>query len=217
LNLVIEDILRLSTLLPILLFLFFKQKEKVKWVFFYFSGFVFIHAIISALLAIYYGKNIAFYFNIIFIPIEFLLISYFFWQVLEYEFHKKILLISCSIFIVIYIIVTVISPLVRFNSLINGLESILIITYSLFFFYEKLKYPKNLFIYSQPYFWGVSAFFLFFTTSFFVFLFRQMAWSQSIFIYQYVYIHAFAGIIRNILLGVGMIAKPEKAGMAELT
>lgn len=216
-NLVIEDILRLSTLLPILLFLFFKQKEKVKWVFFYFCGFIFIHAVISALLAIYYGKNIVFYFNIIFIPVEFLIISYFFSNVIEYEFHKKILLISSSIFILLYIIITVISPLVRFNSLINGLESILIISYSLFFFYEKLRYPKNLFIYSQPYFWGVSAFFLFFTTSFFVFLFRQMAWSQSIFIYQYVYIHAFAGIIRNILLGVGMIAKPEKAGMAELT
>jgi hypothetical protein len=44
-----------------------------------------------------------------------------------------------------------------------------------------------------------------------------MAWDQSLFVYQYVYIHAFAGIVRNILLGIGMIVKPEKAGIAELT
>ncbi len=216
-NLLIEDILRFSHLIPILLFIFSKDKEKVKWVFLFFSGFVFIHAFISAILAITVGKNASLNFNYIFVPIEFLIISYFFFKVIDYELHKKILIITSSSFIVIYTIVSITNPTILFNSFLNGVESILVIKYSLFFFYEKLRYPKNLFIYSQPYFWGVSAFFLFFTTSFFIFLFRQMAWDQSLFVYQYVYIHAFAGIVRNILLGIGMIVKPEKAGIAELT
>lgn len=216
-NLIIEDILRFSHLIPILLFIFFKEKEKVKWVFLFFSSFVFTHAVFSAIIAIFLGKSVSLSFNYIFIPIEFLIISYFFFKIIDYTLHKKILIICSSTFLIIYTSISISSPAIIFNSFLNGVESIIIISYSLFFFYEKLRYPKNLFIYSQPYFWGVSAFFLFFTTSFFVFLFRQMAWDQTQFQYQYVYIHAFAGIVRNILLGIGMIVKPEKAGIAELT
>ena len=217
-NLSIEDILRISFLIPISLFFILKRNErKEKLVLFLFPLCSFIHAIVYAILLLKTSEKIAFLFNALFIPIEFLTVSLFFFKSIAYDFHKKSLRIIFIIFLLIFSFETYRNPAEQFDSLTNAIESTFFILYALIFFYENIKYPKNLFIYKHPYFWGAAAFFLFYAITFFAFIYRQTSWYNKEFFYQYVYIHAFAGIIRNILLGVGMIAKPEKAGMAELT
>lgn len=214
----IEDILRVSFLIPIFLFFSLKKNErKEKLVLLIYPITSFIHALIYAALLIKGFENVAFFFNSLFIPLEFLTVSYFFFRAIKYDFHRKSLWIIFAAFCCLFIFETIKSPYEKFDSLINAIESTFFIFYSLFFFYENIKYPKNLFIYKQPYFWGAAAFFLFYSITFFAFIYRQTFWTNKDFQYQYVYIHAFAGIVRNILLGVGMIVKPEKAGIAELT
>ena len=217
-KLTVEDILRLSLLAPILLYFFRKsKKDTTRWVLFLFCFFVFAHALVSALLTVISKKSYAEAFNILFIPVEFIVITYFFYKALNYEIHKKLMLLLSIIFLTGLLVKMVLFPENEFDSILNGVESVLVILYSLLFFYEQLRYPKLLFIYSQPVFWGVSGFFLFFSTSFFVFIFRETLWSERLFIYQYFYIHALAGILRNVLFTMGMLIKPEKTPMPEFT
>jgi hypothetical protein len=214
----IEDILRLTFIAPILLFFLTRSgKNKSKWVFFLFCTFVFFHALITALLEITVGKTPSSLFNFIFIPVEFSIIGYFFYHSVNYEIHKRVILWLSIAFIAAYIIKSLLTPLQMFDSALNGVESLLVIFFSLLYFYEQLRYPKSLFIYTQPEFWGVSGFFLFFSISFFAFLYRQTFWTQKDFYVQYVYIHALAGILRNLLFTMGMLIKPEKTPLPELT
>jgi hypothetical protein len=218
LNFSVEDILRFTSLAPIFLLLFQKgKKESVKWVYSFFGLFIFTHAILSFLIYLYWGDTARLYFNILFIPVEFIIISYFFFQALNYEVHKKIVIWLSAAFIIALLLKSIQDSGQVFDSVLNGIESLLVIFYSLLYFYEQLRYPKSLFIYSQPVFWGVSGFFLFFTTSFFVFIYRQTLWSDKDFIVQYFYIHALAGILRNLLLTTGIIIKPEKTPLPELS
>lgn len=216
--LTIEDILRLTFIAPILLFFLRRSgRNKSKWVFFLFSLFVFFHALVTALLEITIGKGSASIFNFIFIPVEFSIIGYFFYNSVNYEIHKKIILWLSLLFIASFIVKSLFTTHQLFDSVLNGVEALVVIFFSLLFFYEQLRYPKSLFIYTQPEFWGVSGFFLFFSISFFAFLYRQTFWTQKDFYVQYIYIHALAGILRNLLFTMGMLIKPEKTPLPELT
>jgi hypothetical protein len=172
---------------------------------------------VYALLLIYTSDKIAFIFNSIFIPVEFFTVSYFFFNAITYDFHKKSLWLIFTIFSIVFVIETFKNPTEKFDSFTNAIESTFFILYALIFFYENIKYPKNLFIYKHPFFWGAAGFFLFYSITFFAFIYRQTSWYNKDFYYQYVYIHAFAGIVRNLLLSIGMFVKTEKAGIAELT
>jgi hypothetical protein len=218
LNFSIEDILRFSCLLPIFLFLrLSKEEKKEKWVILLFPLSSFIHSFIYAVLLIYSTANIAFIFNSFYIPIEFITISLYFFKAISYDIHKKSLWVVVTFFALIFGFETYLNPNEQFDSLTNITESTFFIFYALVFFYENIKYPKNLFIYRQPFFWGSAAFFIFYSTTFFAFLYRQTSWASKDFIYQYLYIHAVAGIIRNLLLAVGVMVKPEKVSLSELT
>jgi hypothetical protein len=177
LNFSIEDILRFSFLIPIFLFYSTKRENrKDRLVLLYYPICSFVHALIYAFLLIYSTQRIAFLFNALFIPIEFLTVSFFFFKSIKYDFHKKSLWIVFIAFCLFFIIETIYNPTEKFDSLINAIESTFFIFYSLVFFYENIKYPKNLFIYKQPFFWGAAAFFLFYSITFFAFIYRQTFW-----------------------------------------
>lgn len=181
-----------------------------------FCAFNIIHRIIYSLTRYHY-PDFGLVFNALFIPFELFIIGYFFYSILGYDLHKRLVLILGGIFLLLCSIETIRNPENYFDSFINGLESIIIITFSLLYFYEQLRYPKTLFIYTHPAFWGVAGLFLFFAGSFFVFIYRQSSWGIQDFIYQYAYIHAISGILRNLLFSIAMIIKPEKTRIPELT
>lgn len=212
----VEDILRLSNLIPILFFLSQpKANRKEKWVLLLYPICSFFHALVYATLLIFSNDKVAFVFNAFFIPLEFISVSIFFFKTIKYEFHKKSLWFVSISFLLIFLIKTYERPNEKFDSFINSVESISFILFVFLFYYESIKHPKTLFIYKQPYFWAAAAFLLFYSTTFFAFLYRQSSWFDKNFVYQYVYIHAIAGIIRNILLAIGVLVKPEEMSLAE--
>lgn len=192
------------------------DRDKAKWVIFYFCGFIVLHNLVHASL-FYQNRGYADLFNIIFIPIEFLFISFFFYFYFGYFFHKKLVIVLNISFFLLWGYVTIKSPANAFDSVINGIESIIIIIFGLLYFYEQLRYPKSIFIYMQPAFWGVAGFFIFAYGTFFVFIYRQTSWEYDQFIFQYAYIHAISGIARNIIFTVAVSVKPYKGPIPELT
>jgi hypothetical protein len=210
LDLTIEDSLRFSSFLPVLLYFpFNKEKNIAKQALFLFYAFISIHALLYALIT-YYFNEYAHLFNSLYIPIEFLLISHFFFKAVQNSVYQNFIKLISFLFIGIFISKTILIPSNEFDSIINGIESIIIIFFSISYFYETIKNPEKIFIDKDPFFWGVSGFFLFFSISFFVFLLRQSNWNKTEFFFQYVYIHAISGILRNIICSIALLIKPYK-------
>lgn len=217
LNLTIEDSLRILSFAPVLLyFTFYKEKNKAKQVLFYFFLYVSVHSLLYAFIT-FLSANIGVIFNSLYIPIEFIIISLFYYNARNSILYKKFIKYISVVFLSLFSLKIVLDPILDFDSLINGIESIIIIAFSISFFYEHIKNPNSTFIDRDPYFWGVSAFFLFFSISFFVFLLRQSYWHNNEFYYQYIYIHALSGILRNIICSVAFLIKPYKEQVPEFS
>jgi hypothetical protein len=217
LNLTIEDSLRILTFVPVLLYFSFKkERNKARQVLFYFFLFISLHSLLYALIT-FFSNQIGIIFNSLYVPIEFIFISIFYYNARNSVLYKQFIRYVSIVFLLLFSLKIVLDPILDFDSLINGIESIIIIAFSISFFYEHIKNPNSTFIDKDPYFWGVSAFFLFFSISFFVFLLRQSYWHNNDFFYQYVYIHALSGILRNIICSIAFLIKPYKDQVPEFS
>jgi hypothetical protein len=205
----IENISRLITLLPVLIYLFRRRNDKLirAIVFFntFYIGFDFLYYLIRKT-----NRELGDYFNLFFVPLEYLFIYLFFSSIFKTKQAKSLLNYSILLFLLFWGITSYFIPISTFNSILNGLESLIVILLTLIYFYEEIKNPQTLFIYSQPQFWGVIGFFLFFAGSFFVFLYKQTHKQEEQFREQYIYIHSSFFILRNILFSIAMFVKPEK-------
>lgn len=210
----IEDIVRLTLFLPVIFYFIKKPKSKELRVLVLFNLFFFIHDFIYYLLRTY-SHDLGVYFNLLYIPTEFIFIFFFFRNIFSSPSLKNVLNYILPGFLFFWGITSFFVPINTFNSILNGTESIVVIILCLLYFYEQIKSPQTLFIYSQPSFWGVIGFFLFFSGSFFVFLYKQGYREVESFIIQYRYIHSIFFILRNILFAVAMFIKPEKTPLSD--
>jgi hypothetical protein len=86
-----------------------------------------------------------------------------------------------------------------------GLECILIIGLSIFYFFEQIKKPDSLYIYSQPRFWVVSAYLIYTAGTFFLFLYQDdlsMEEQKRYFILNSVFL-----ILKTFILSIAMLMK----------
>lgn len=210
----IEDIARLSLFLPVLFNFFLKRKDKVIRFFISFNLFFFINDFIYAAIK-FFDKAAGNFYNLFYKPIEFLFICYLFNLLLQLHSGKKIVNTFLIIFISAWLLSSIYLPLNAFNSYVYGIECIFVIALTLFYFYDELKKPQSLFIYTQPSFWTVIGFFLFFSGSFFVFIYKQTHRHEVEFIDQYINIHASFFILRNLLFTLAVYIKPEKVNSTE--
>jgi len=198
----------ISDSLPIVFFLLLKNrnKEKELWV-------VFIYAVIAfATDGSFYklnpSKTSQFYLFSAFTILEYTLFSIFFYLSYKSANFKKLLVVCSVIFLgfEVYNLLQLSND--KFDSLPASMESILIIAYSIFFFYEQLKTPDSNFIYSTKKFWVVIAIFLYLAATFILFVStlymsdkeRQVYWP----------INLIANIIKNAFLCIAFTLKPEK-------
>jgi hypothetical protein len=93
----------------------------------------------------------------------------------------------------------------NFDSLSASVEAILIIIYSLLFLYGQIKDPAILFVYNTKKFWVVSAFFIYFSSTLFLFLYAATFTKQEH--NNYWYINNLFDIIKNILFCIAFTMK----------
>lgn len=99
--------------------------------------------------------------------------------------------------------------------MLNSVESILILIFCIFYYFEQIRSPQTHFIYTQQSFWVTGAIFIFTAGTFFVFLFRQSSVQVDGFIDQFAYIHALLYLLRNILFSITMFIPSEKKGYTD--
>jgi hypothetical protein len=211
--LIIENLVRLTILIPVILYLYNKNKELR--VIFLFNLFFFFHDLCYSLLAMY-SKSISHVFNLFYIPLEFLFIFIFFRGLFQRQSFRFALNLMLAFFLITWLISSFYNPIDSFNSFLNGLESLIVISLTLMYFYEQIKIPQVIFIYSEPTFLSAIAFFLFFAGSFFVFLYKQSHRNEEVFMSQYRYIHVGFFLLRTLFFSLALIVKPIKNPIANM-
>jgi len=114
------------------------------------------------------------FFNLRFITItEGVFLSLYLYNVLKTNNARRILLVCISLFFCYSIFELIQTKAETFDSIPTVLESLIIISFSIFYLYEKMTNPESLFLYNSPHFWIVAALLLYFSGSFFAFIYAQ--------------------------------------------
>lgn len=165
------------------------------WLTEYFFGFIFGHLHFSIPnYAIGSGFTI----------VEFTIISWFAYISLQGRILKFIPLLGALIFYPVAIVYFTRNQ-GTFDSIPASVEAILIISYCILLLYEQINDPNVIFVYNTKIFWVIVAFFLYFSSTLFLFLYaRNFTQSEHD---KYWPINNFFEFLKNILLSVSFIMK----------
>lgn len=147
----------------------------------------------------------------IFTVVEFSLFSWFFYQIIFNRKLKKVIPLSIALFIIFSVSFYILLPEnTSFSSPIAGTESVLIIAMCIYYFLDQLKQPNTLMIYSSINFWIIISFLIYLAGTFFLNIYADSMINDHAFIKQYILINSSFNILKNILLSVAMLMKPDK-------
>lgn len=204
----LQNISAFSTLIPLGLFIvFFKKNNKkdLRVILFYC-----ICSFITDLLIINLNNSLhpkrGFYvFQILslFTIIEYSLFSLFIYLSVKTSLFKKLILSISPLFYFFVIVLYLRSSNNLIDSLSITFESLLIITYCIFYFFEEINKPETTFIYSSYRFWIVTSILIYLTGTFFFFMqgdsLSDTDWDN------WKAINHLCTIFKNILFGIGFI------------
>ena len=105
----------------------------------------------------------------IFTVVEYSLFSLFFYLVVKSAIIKKVIIGLSFVFFAITFYNYYNNPRASFDSIPVSVESILIIIYCLYYFYERISEPQVTFIYSSYHFWVIIGILIYLSGAFFLF------------------------------------------------
>jgi hypothetical protein len=140
------------------------------------------------------------YFYSLFSMIEYSFLSIFFYLTFRNPTFKRLLAICYPVFIAIAVYNLIYSRNENFDSLPAPIEAILVIVFSILFFYEQLTNPEATFIYASKAFWIVTACMIYFSST--LFLFISTAYLPLDKQLNYWPINNVANIIKNIFFAI---------------
>lgn len=116
---------------------------------------------------------------------------------------KQALIIFSILFFIFLIYFYISSHFSRIDSIPIGIESIIIISFSFYFFYEKIKNPSLSYIYSDFRFWILIGMIIYLAGSFFIYIYGEQlskdAWDKFRILTVILY------IMRSIFFIIGLI------------
>ena len=212
----LETIARLSLLLPSFLFFLRKRSQsRENWVVFLFVLFSILQQaafVISAKINHPEVVQIISFFN----PLTYLIFIYFFFQqVLIGSLNKRVILICTIVYVALQFIPFIFETNSTITSIVTTVNTIFILLFCLLYFFEQIRFPKTMFIYTQSSFWSIVGFLVFSAGTFFIFWYNTIVKQSEVFENQYIVIHALIFIIRNVLFSIAFIIKPEKQSFAD--
>lgn len=151
------------------------------------------------------SNDFAFLFNAFYTPIEFLFTAFYIRLAIVQTFLKKIINISVFFYFITCLLFIILQITAQNDFITKGVTYSLILFYCLLYLFDQIKAPQTIFIYTQSTFWGIVAFLLFASGTFFVFIYFQFAKGMKQFLDQYVYIHAIFFLVRNILFSISIV------------
>ncbi len=165
-------------------------------------------ALVNPLLK-YYTNNFFIGFRL-FTIIEHVLIVLFLHHIIISLKFKKIIKVLSGLFLLYAIFDFINSKSNTFDSTPSGITSILILSYCIYYFFEKIKTPDSLFLYSTPNFWIVVALIIFFSGTFFIYIYSQNNYNDPAFKSIYNLINSTFIILRNLLFSIAFLIKTDK-------
>jgi hypothetical protein len=202
----------LNTILQLgILSLFFlnEHKKKELWVLsFYLAYSVLSTIFLNLFIFSISGKEYLSY--RIFTLVEGLCFMSIFWLIVQNAFAKKALVLLAFLFIGVSLYDYSQSKAESFDSVPTVLECLILIAFSIFYFFEQMRDTSSLFIYNTPNFWLVVGVMIFFSGSFFVFIYAQSNAHLPGFNSTFKLIMGISSLIQNILFLIAfIIAKNE--------
>jgi hypothetical protein len=194
----------ISEILPIILYLSFIKRNRGQglWV-------IFLYCVCSLvtqpLFLLLLPKVPKFYFFVSWTILEFTLFSIFLSSSLERKKFKYIPIIGALIFYGIAFMSFIGKNQEDFDSLTASVEAILVIIYCIYLLYEQISDPSIIFVYNSKKFWVIIAFFLYFSSTLFLFLFAGNFTKKEY--HNYWAINNFFEILKNILFSIAFIMK----------
>ena len=203
-------ILILELAICILFFLTKHRKKEHLVIVFYTIFTVLSILILGALVVKISGKN---YLSLrLFTIVEGVLLIYYLYLILQNIFAKRALIASGLLFLGFAVFDLFSSQDTdTFDSIPTVIECIIIIGFSMFYFYEQLKNPQSLFLYSTPNFWIVVGLIIFFAGNFFIFIYAQSNSDSAEFKATFSLINAILSFIENILFLIAFIIARQQS------
>jgi drug/metabolite transporter (DMT)-like permease len=193
-------------LLPVIFYVSFLRRNRHEGL-----QVIFIYCLISlgtelfsSILGKAFGISI-FYFFASFTILEYSLLTLFLYRQIQDRRQKYVLIIGSLAFFAIAVTNFLHGKTSNFDSLSASVEAILIIIYSLIFLYGQIKDPSVLFVYNTKKFWVVSAFFIYFSSTLFLFLYAATFTKEEH--KNWWYINNLFDIIKNILFCIAFAMK----------
>jgi hypothetical protein len=200
---------RYIDLLPILLFVLFVFKDKKTankglWVIFFYCVFVAVND--NVLFQLIDDDHFNYVFST-FTLLEFLTFTAFLWCNTNNSLFKKLLVISAilfSFFIGIYFLT------VEFNfidSIPIGVETILVIGFSVYFLYEQVNNSNDL-LYNTAEFWIITGFLIYLAGSFFIYIYANHVPVSEL--KKFWFVTFIFAILKNIFISIAFLVASRK-------
>ena len=182
-----------------------KHKFRGQGVIFFYVAYTFVSVVILNILINRYTGTEYLSFRI-FTIVECLSLILYLWLILTNKLAKNALTFLSIIFVAfsVWDLVTNRNS-DTFDSIPTVIECIIIIGFSMFYFFEQLKNPQSLFLYSTPNFWIVVGLIIFFAGNFFIFIYAQSNSDSTEFKTAFSLINAILSLIENILFLIAFI------------
>ncbi|MBP6686823.1 MAG: hypothetical protein KA160_03105 [Lacibacter sp.] len=212
----LETIARLSLLLPCFLFFLRKTSQtRENWVVFLFVVFTILQQAVVIFSAKTNNLQIAdliSFFN----PLTYLIFIYFFFRYTLIEpVNRKITLVCTIAYIALQLIPFLFETASSITSIITTVNTVFILLFCLLYFFEQIRFPKTMFVYTQSSFWSIVGFLVFSAGTFFIFWYNTVIKQSEVFENQYIIIHALIFITRNLLFSIALVIKPDKQPLTE--
>lgn len=146
----------------------------------------------------------------IFTILEFSLLTYIFAQGIK-PFFTEFFFKGAVIFFFLFVLADMIwiSGIVQFNSYSTAIEGLILIFFSLIFFYKTLQELQIQHLEREPLFWISTGVLLYFASSLFIFLFTNYINSSTRSLFIIWGIHGIFSILLNIFYSIALWVKPS--------
>ena len=204
----------LAPLLPLLFFLLFKRKSKERavWVIFFYI----LYCAITEFLNLYLQQTrnpLLLYSFSVFTIIEFSFICYYFFLLFEGKKNTKNIIKVVWLGFISYAIwnLFLIGKSGLWDSIAMGLESLIILMFSSYYLFTKVKRTNNLSIYKNFHFWIVITFLTYFSGTFFLNIMADAMWENEDYQMLYFGINIGFNILKSVMIAFAMTMKLNKA------
>lgn len=140
----------------------------------------------------------------IFTIVEFCAISYYFSKIINLQHSKSIFIGTITLFLILSIQDFISNKNFVFDSIPTAISAVILIVYSIVFFYAQLRQNNSSFLYDLPEFWSTVGVLIYFSGTLFLFIFSQKYFDNSDFKILFNSFLSFFSVVRSVLWSISI-------------